>query len=105
MSNSNYYGHIDRRRRVPLETCRVKAVYDAVDEECSVPKSEFDYSALKMVAQRKASRALGMTDRSDIEDMADALAKKTNVGFDSALTVLAHIGILLNAADGAQDRV
>ena len=100
--SSSKLGYVDRRRRLPLETFRVKAVFDAVYEECSVPKNAFDYSALKMVAQRKASRALGMTDRSDIEDMADVLAKKANVGFDSALTVLAHIGILLNAFDGGR---
>ena len=100
--SSSKLGYVDRRRRVPLEAFRVKAVYDAIYEECSLPKSEFDYSELKIVAQRKASRALGMTGRSAIEDMAGVLAKKANVGFDSALTVLAHIGILLNAFDGGR---
>lgn len=94
--SSSKLGYVDRRRRVPLETFRVKAVYDAVYEECSVPKNEFDYSALKAVALRKASRSIGMPDRLVVEEIAGLLAEKLHVGFDSALTVLAHIGILLN---------
>ena len=98
MSNSNLFGHIDRRRRIPFDEFRVKMVYDAIFEEHGVRDVKLlDFLETERITQRKASRGLEAEDREEIGKFADTLQKKLDIGRDAALCILAHIGVMMNA--------
>ncbi len=101
MSNANLYGHIDRRRKVPLEEFRVRDVYNAILEEHGVPRmkpvSHDGIENMERLSLRKASRSVEIEDRVDISVMANTLKEKLHIGTDAALSILAHVGVYLNA--------
>lgn len=101
MSNSNYYGHIDRRRKIPLEEFRVRDVYDAVMEEYETPLMMHSVGHgvvedIERLTLRRASRAVEGLDRVEIAEMVNTLKKKLNIGTDAALHILAHVGVYLS---------
>ena len=103
MSNSNLYGHIDRRISTPSAPIRVQKVFDKIyndygvelSNDCTDPNSHF---VIESEAFRKAVRKLDPEDRRVIETLVAKMSAHCgrNFGERSAEQVIAKLGIWLN---------
>ncbi len=86
---------------MPLDEFRVKYVYEEIMKEHNVPemqpRSHEGIENMERLSLRKASRALPFSERAEIGKYADTLQEKLGIGRDGAFSVLARIGVLLNA--------
>ena len=103
MSNSNLYGHIDRRVPTPPEDIRVGALIGGVYKQCGFvidekrgSKNDPDSRASRELAARRLGfRHLDPGDRQCVDGCVKVLTEKAGIGDDAALDILMRIGIFL----------
>lgn len=106
MSNSNLYGSMDRRKRLPAANVRAGERFEKVfrqfdyDERPGAKGKDETRAALEMAATRSALRDLEPADRAVIDSDIEKLKIWCGAGFGdvAALQILARLGIWLTEA-------